>query len=105
MTDRIDELSDRARWFLEQFNEIDLASICAAEETAKQEARAAVKQAREVLAFAEKVAATSGPGPAGAVQAVIDRLRSALDGPADTIVDIPADKNGPAIPNRQVNEG
>lgn len=31
-----------------------------------------------VLAYAEQVAATSGPGPASAVQAVIDRLRAAL---------------------------
>lgn len=31
-----------------------------------------------VLAYAEQVAATSGPGPASAVQAVIDRLRAAM---------------------------
>jgi hypothetical protein len=34
---------------------------------------------RRVLAFAEQVVATSGPGPAGAVQAVIDRLGAAVE--------------------------
>jgi hypothetical protein len=29
VTDRIDQLSDRARWFLNNFDEIDLADICA----------------------------------------------------------------------------
>jgi hypothetical protein len=38
-----------------------------------------LKGVRDVVAFAERVVATSGPGPASAVQAVIDRLRAALD--------------------------
>lgn len=38
-----------------------------------------VEGVRGALAFAERVVATSGPGPAGAVQAVADRLRAALD--------------------------
>lgn len=38
-----------------------------------------LKGVRDAVAFAERVVATSGPGPAGAVQAVIDRLRAALD--------------------------
>jgi hypothetical protein len=35
---------------------------------------------RKVLAYAEEIIATSGPGVASAVQAVVDRLRAALDG-------------------------
>lgn len=38
-----------------------------------------LKGVRGAVAFAERVVATSGPGPASAVQAVIDRLRAALD--------------------------
>jgi hypothetical protein len=34
---------------------------------------------RRVLAFAEQVVATSGPGPAGAVRAVVDRLSAAVE--------------------------
>lgn len=37
------------------------------------------EQVREVLAFAERIIATSGPGAASAVQAVVDRLLAALD--------------------------
>ena len=32
MSDRIDELSERARWYLQNFDEIDLADICASQE-------------------------------------------------------------------------
>lgn len=64
-----------------------------------------IRRVREVLPFAEQVVATSGPGPASAVRAVIDWLVAALDGPTDTAADIPADKSGPAIPNVQVGEG
>jgi hypothetical protein len=44
-----------------------------------EQAEAAIERVREVMAFAERVVATSGPGPASAVKAVIDRLRAALD--------------------------
>lgn len=42
--------------------------------------QAAIERVQGVLPFAEQVAATSGPGPASAVNAVLDRLRAALDG-------------------------
>lgn len=35
MTSRYDELSPRARWFMENFDELDLADICANQEAAK----------------------------------------------------------------------
>jgi hypothetical protein len=34
MTNRYDELSDRARWFMENFDELDLAELCANQEAA-----------------------------------------------------------------------
>jgi len=82
MTNRYDELSDRARWFLNNFDEIDLADICASQESSNQAREATIGRVRDVLPFAEQVAATSGPGPASAVRAVIDRLLAALDEPA-----------------------
>lgn len=39
MTGRYDELSDRARWFMENFDEIDLADICASNEAAAERLR------------------------------------------------------------------
>jgi len=56
-----------------------------------------IRRVREVLAFAEKVVATSGPGPASAVQAVADRLHAALDGPVPDDSD-PADLTGYLAP-------
>ncbi|MGW0837504.1 hypothetical protein [Streptomyces prunicolor] len=44
-------------------------------------AETVIAQVREVQSFAEKVIETSGPGPASAVQAVVDRLRTALGQP------------------------
>jgi hypothetical protein len=35
VTGRYDELSPRARWFMENFDELDLADICASQEAAK----------------------------------------------------------------------
>lgn len=46
MTDRIDELSPRARWFLECFDEIDLADICASGEAAAAKAQEAITRVR-----------------------------------------------------------
>jgi hypothetical protein len=50
VTDRIDELSDRGRWFLESFDEIDLADICASSEAAAAKAQAALVRDQAVLA-------------------------------------------------------
>jgi hypothetical protein len=47
-----------------------------------KQAQAAIERVRAVLPFAERVIATSGPGPASAVQAVLDRLCDALGQPA-----------------------
>jgi hypothetical protein len=48
MTDRYDELSERARWFLNNFDEIDLADICANNETAATKAQEALARVREL---------------------------------------------------------
>lgn len=46
MTSRYDALSDRARWFLNNFDEIDLADICAAHEASNQTREAAIDRVR-----------------------------------------------------------
>ncbi|RRQ81523.1 hypothetical protein [Streptomyces griseofuscus] len=48
MSDRIDELSERARWFLSEFDEIDLAAICASEEASAKEARQWARHGYEI---------------------------------------------------------
>jgi hypothetical protein len=45
----------------------------------RDNAEVAEVRVRRVLAFAEQVVATSGPGPASTVQAVIDRLGAAVE--------------------------
>jgi hypothetical protein len=39
-----DELSDRARWYMENFDELTIAEICASNETATQKAQDAVER-------------------------------------------------------------
>jgi hypothetical protein len=46
-----------------------------------EQAEAAIERVHAVLLYAEQVAATSGPGPASAVQAVAERLAAAIAGP------------------------
>jgi len=48
MTNRYDELSDRARWFLNNFDEIDLADTCASQEASNQTREAALAKVRDL---------------------------------------------------------
>jgi len=50
MTNRYDELSDRARWFLNNFDDIDLADICASHEASNQKREAIIERVRKVIA-------------------------------------------------------
>jgi hypothetical protein len=53
MTNRYEGLSDRARWFLQNFDEIDLADICASQEASnqvRQEALARVHHVADLIA-------------------------------------------------------
>lgn len=60
-----------------------LLDPCRAADERAEKAEAALDRVREVLSFAEQVAATSGPGPASAATAIADRLSAALTPPAD----------------------
>ena len=53
MTNRYEQLSDRARWYLNNFDEIDLADTCAAQEASnqvRQEALARVHRLADLIA-------------------------------------------------------
>lgn len=90
-SDALDELYDeidRLRAKVAEFDHIiNWHTTCAScarildssyQETMRAEtAEAVIAQVQEVHAFAKRVVATSGPGPASAVQAVLDRLRDA----------------------------
>ena len=45
---RYEQLSDRARWYLQNFDEIDLAEICANQEASNQERQAALARVHHV---------------------------------------------------------
>jgi hypothetical protein len=50
VTSRYDELSPRALWFLQNFDELDLADICATNEAAAAKAQAALIRDQAALA-------------------------------------------------------
>jgi hypothetical protein len=61
MTDRYDELSDRARWFLENFDELDIAELCASKEAAIERVRA---HRQPFVMWRDIAAALNEPAPA-----------------------------------------
>lgn len=73
MTDRYDELNDRARWFLNNFDEIDLADICASHE---KNAKIVEGHLNQLRALATRWQATVRPGEhhpaAAAILGIID---------------------------------
>jgi hypothetical protein len=69
MTNRYDELSDRARWFMENFDELDLAELCANQE-------AAINRVRHLADLIE----TGAPWTANHDN-LVRRIRDALDQP------------------------
>ncbi|MFE4857321.1 hypothetical protein [Streptomyces sp. NPDC056670] len=50
MTSRYDQLDARARFFLENWDEIDLAEMCASSETAAKRQQAAIERVRALAA-------------------------------------------------------
>jgi hypothetical protein len=83
MTSRYDQLNPRARWYLNNFDEIDLADICAAHEASNQTREAALARVRH-LADAHPVAI-----PTNLVDAALDQPAAHDGGPS--IVEAAAD--------------
>lgn len=78
--DQLDQLYDRAERTDTAEHERALDNVALHAIARERDAATdAVGRARVALSFAEDVAASSGPAPARAVQAVIDQLRAALD--------------------------
>lgn len=77
MTNRYEELSDRARWFLNNFDEIDLADTCASQEAANEKRQEAIDR---VLALANDVDDPNWRAPGTEVAA---RFRLAIAGDTD----------------------
>lgn len=80
MTDRIDQLSDRARWFLNNFDEVDLADICASHETSNQQREETLAKVRDLR---DDLRGITG------ARWIADAL--------DTILDQPAADSGPSV--------
>ena len=102
-SDQLDQLYDdldQAEANLARYAEAESADAAAGSYALRAErVEAQLDRVREVLPFAEQVIATTGIGPASAVQAVLDRLRAALAGPNNqrTTPDNPATSNDPHI--------
>jgi hypothetical protein len=83
MTSRYDELSDSARWYIENFDEIDLADLCASKETSlariRDQAEVANVRAAKAEAALARVRDLADEYPVGIDTALIE---AALDQPA-----------------------
>lgn len=83
MTDRIADLSDRARWFLNNFDEIDLADICAAHEASNHTREAALTRVRALATRLEEFAENAlKDDDRKLYKALATDLRNQIAGPA-----------------------
>ncbi len=76
---RYDDLSDRARWFLNNFDEIDLADTCAAQEASNQKRQEVIDRVRAV---AGSLSAMGGVVERAAALAILHALDGHDDGPS-----------------------
>lgn len=78
MTDRYDDLSDRARWFLNNFDEIDLADLCASQEASNKTRQEAIDR---LLAFCDDIGNDHDWRPPG--PEIAARIRTLIAGEAE----------------------
>jgi hypothetical protein len=95
VTNRYEQLSDRARWFLNKFDEIDLADICASQEAANQTRQEAIDR---VLALASDVDDPNWRAPGTEVAL---RFRSAITGETEPPARLDA---GPTVREAAAND-
>lgn len=89
MTNRYDDLSDRARWFLQNFDEIDLADLCAAHEASNQTRQDAIDRVKALCASRQTEAVDGGDTDADSIQP--SEVLAALDETA------PSHDTGPSV--------
>lgn len=70
MSNPYEELSDRAKWFMENFDECGVAEICASHEAAADKAQAAIDRARKAISNARY----HGWSPSKTEREVLDAL-------------------------------
>jgi hypothetical protein len=80
---RYDELGPRALWFLQNFDELDLAEICASHETAAAKAQAALVRDQAALAQVRLLIAAYRPRLKLADPILLGRLERVLEQPAE----------------------
>lgn len=83
MTSRYSDLSPRARWFLENFDELDIADICATNEAAAAKAQAEAIRDQAALAQVRLLIAAYRPRLWLADPVLLGRLDRVLEQPAE----------------------
>ncbi|WP_369167821.1 hypothetical protein AB5J49_08090 [Streptomyces sp. R28] len=110
MSDRINQLSARAQWFLQNFDEVDLADICASHEASNKAREEALDRIRQVIderrtEVAEREAdgmlpfGTPGASWCDAVTVTCNRIDDALKIPPEPVgIPCPASHDdGPSV--------
>jgi hypothetical protein len=83
VTSRYDELSPRARWFLQNFDELDLADICANNEAGAAKAPAALVRDQAALTQVRLLIAAHRPRLRLADPVLLGKLDRVLEQPAE----------------------
>jgi hypothetical protein len=83
VTSRYDELGPRARWYLENFDELDIADICANNEAAAERAQAALIRDQAALAQVRLLIAAYRPRLRLADPILLAKLERVLEQPAE----------------------
>jgi hypothetical protein len=83
VTSRYDDLSPRALWYLENFDELDLADICAKSEAAAAKAQAALVRDQAALAQVRLLIAANRRRLQLADPILLGKLERVLEQPAE----------------------
>jgi hypothetical protein len=83
VTSRYDDLGPRALWFLQNFDELDLADICASNEAAAERTQAALIRDQAALAQVRLLIGAYRPRLKLADPVLLARLDRVLEQPAE----------------------
>jgi hypothetical protein len=83
VTSRYDELGPRALWFLQNFDELDIADICATSEAAAERTQAALIRDQAALAQVRLLIAAYRPRLRLADPVLLGKLERVLEQPAE----------------------
>jgi hypothetical protein len=101
MSDRIDQLDDRARWFREHLDTHEIADLAAGYEAGQKHAEAAIDRVRKATTILEddaKAARRAGYEQAAyALEGAVLRITSALKAPAPAATQATEPAAGPTV--------